>query len=152
MARIKAIRMKIPMKISPKRSDPCWLEFIWSSPLLNFIHQLPSQISYQIAPIFKSNYFGKLLISRLFPGTSGWSLSIWIRNLGGKKLTFGPAEIPLFFSLTQLPGNRSFHLRPSPFKNRDNSDWGTLHPLPALMALILPRRIYLMSVDWEIFK
>ena len=32
MARIKAVRMKIPMKISPKRSDPCWLKFIWSSP------------------------------------------------------------------------------------------------------------------------
>ena len=42
--------------------------------------------------------------------------------------------------------------RYSPFKNRYNSDRRILQPFPALMALILPRRIYLRKVGLEIFK
>ena len=40
----------------------------------------------------------------------------------------------------------------SPPKNRYNSDWRTLQPFPALIALILPRRIYFRNVGLEIFK
>ncbi len=40
----------------------------------------------------------------------------------------------------------------SPLKNRFNSDWRILHPFPALIALILPDRIYFKKVGLEIFK
>src|SRR3972149_1441692 len=40
----------------------------------------------------------------------------------------------------------------SPLTNRYNSDPRTLQPFPALMALILPRRIYFRKVGLEIFK
>ena len=40
----------------------------------------------------------------------------------------------------------------SPLKNRVSSDWRILQPFPALIALILPRRIYLRNVGLEIFK
>jgi hypothetical protein len=45
-----------------------------------------------------------------------------------------------------------YHLGNSPLKKRRSSDWRTLHPFPALMALILPRRIYLRNVGLEIFR
>lgn len=44
------------------------------------------------------------------------------------------------------------HQLTSPLKNRCNSDWRILHPFPALIALILPRRIYFKKVGLEIFR
>ena len=46
----------------------------------------------------------------------------------------------------------SYHQFTSPLKNRFNSDWRILHPFPALIALILPRRIYFKKVGLEIFR
>jgi hypothetical protein len=46
----------------------------------------------------------------------------------------------------------SYERRVSPFKNRFNSDWRTLHPLPALMAFIMPSRMYLRNVGFEILR
>src|SRR4030042_4050209 len=45
-----------------------------------------------------------------------------------------------------------FHCATSPLKNRLNSDWRILHPFPALIALILPMRIYFRNVGLEIFR
>jgi len=45
-----------------------------------------------------------------------------------------------------------FHWATSPLKNRFSSDWRILHPFPALIALILPARIYFKKVGLEIFR
>ena len=39
-----------------------------------------------------------------------------------------------------------------PFKNLCSSDWRTLQPFPALIALILPSRMYFEKVGLEILK
>jgi hypothetical protein len=52
----------------------------------------------------------------------------------------------------QREGLAEFHWATSPLKNRFSSDWRILHPFPALIALILPERMYFKKVGLEIFR